>query len=73
MSLFISGCVGLCCYVGLSLVMENEGYSLVVVPELLTAVAALTGGLVVSGAAVPGLWHTDVAALWQVGSSRTRD
>ena len=39
------------------MVMENEGYSLVVVPELLTAVAALPGGLVVSGAAVPGLRH----------------
>ena len=62
----ISGCVGLYCCVGFSLVMESEGYSPVVVPELLNAVAALTGGLVVSGALAqaPQLWHTDVAALW---------
>ena len=56
-ALFISGCVGLYCRVGFSLGMEDKGCSLAAVPELLTAVASLTRGHVVSGAVVPGLWH----------------
>ena len=56
-ALFISGCAGLYCCVGFSLGMEDEGCSLAAVPKLLTAVAALTRGHVVSGAVVPGLWH----------------
>ena len=41
MYLFISGCAGLCCCTGFSLIVVSRVYSLVVVHRLLIAVASL--------------------------------
>ena len=49
--LFILDCLGLPCYMGSSLVAVSRGFSLVVVPRLLAAVASL-----VAKHRVCGLW-----------------
>ena len=58
---------------GLSLVAASRGYSLVVVPSLLTAVASLIAEHGLYGTWAQMLWCTSLVAPWHVESSLTRD